>query len=194
MILGLIINPTYTTVAWYIYINIYIYFLLRTQKNISALPSLSNPKKVPSLPKSNSVSMERSREGKLKSKGWVKEEEEEDDGGGGDGEVAIGLCLGDEKKKRSGGGGSMKGCQANKCGDDLRDAKPYHRRHKVCEHHAKAFAVLVAGILQRFCQQCSRFITIGLLLYSYTLSVHIIFTYLFASYYIVCIFIHFKTI
>lgn len=107
------------------------------------------------------------REGKLKSKEWMKDDGDDDDGssdGEGDGEVAIGLFLGEEKKKRRGGGGSMKGCQANKCGDDLREARPYHRRHKVCEHHAKASAVLVAGIRQRFCQQCSRFMIIGLVL------------------------------
>ncbi|CAK9172106.1 unnamed protein product, partial [Ilex paraguariensis] len=42
-------------------------------------------------------------------------------------------------KKGSGGGGasSMRCCQAEKCTADLSDAKQYHRRHKVCEHHAK---------------------------------------------------------
>ncbi|CAM8896604.1 unnamed protein product [Rhodiola kirilowii] len=48
-------------------------------------------------------------------------------------------------------------CQADKCGADLATAKPYHKRHKVCEVHAKAQVVLVNGIRQRFCQQCSRF-------------------------------------
>ncbi|KAK1680241.1 hypothetical protein QYE76_041089 [Lolium multiflorum] len=48
-------------------------------------------------------------------------------------------------------------CQAERCGADLTDAKRYHRRHKVCEAHAKAAVVLVAGLRQRFCQQCSRF-------------------------------------
>uniref|UniRef100_A0A5B7BBG5 SBP-type domain-containing protein n=1 Tax=Davidia involucrata TaxID=16924 RepID=A0A5B7BBG5_DAVIN len=87
-------------------------------------------------------------------------------------------CLGaseDDKKKRggssgggsgkkgSGGGGggggasTMRCCQAEKCTADLSDAKQYHRRHRVCEHHAKAQVVIVAGIRQRFCQQCSRF-------------------------------------
>ncbi|GFP86412.1 squamosa promoter-binding-like protein 4 [Phtheirospermum japonicum] len=51
----------------------------------------------------------------------------------------------------------MKSCQAEKCSADLSGAKTYHRRHKVCEQHAKAQAVLVAGLRQRFCQQCSRF-------------------------------------
>nr|AUW52971.1 squamosa promoter binding-like protein 4b [Petunia x hybrida] len=52
---------------------------------------------------------------------------------------------------------SLKCCQAEKCSADLSDAKQYHRRHKVCEYHAKAQAVVVAGLRQRFCQQCSRF-------------------------------------
>ncbi|KAK4771181.1 hypothetical protein SAY87_031713 [Trapa incisa] len=48
-------------------------------------------------------------------------------------------------------------CQAEKCGANLTEAKRYHRRHKVCEVHAKAAVVIVAGLRQRFCQQCSRF-------------------------------------
>ncbi|EMS67887.1 Squamosa promoter-binding-like protein 13 [Triticum urartu] len=48
-------------------------------------------------------------------------------------------------------------CQAERCGADLSEAKRYHRRHKVCEAHAKAAVVVVAGLRQRFCQQCSRF-------------------------------------
>ncbi|PPR88537.1 hypothetical protein GOBAR_AA32146 [Gossypium barbadense] len=56
-----------------------------------------------------------------------------------------------------GGGVSPPACQVEKCGLDLSDAKRYHRRHKVCEIHAKAPFVVVAGLRQRFCQQCSRF-------------------------------------
>ncbi|XP_047314991.1 squamosa promoter-binding-like protein 8 [Impatiens glandulifera] len=48
-------------------------------------------------------------------------------------------------------------CQAEKCNADLRNAKHYHRRHKVCEFHSKAAMVIAAGLSQRFCQQCSRF-------------------------------------
>ncbi|EYU31933.1 hypothetical protein ABFS82_02G145000 [Erythranthe guttata] len=48
-------------------------------------------------------------------------------------------------------------CQVEGCGVVLVDAKEYHRRHKVCEMHAKAPVVVVLGIQQRFCQQCSRF-------------------------------------
>lgn len=56
-----------------------------------------------------------------------------------------------------GGGGGVTSCQAEKCTADLTEAKRYHRRHKVCEFHAKAPSVLVSGLRQRFCQQCSRF-------------------------------------
>ncbi|KAG0470849.1 hypothetical protein HPP92_016969 [Vanilla planifolia] len=56
-----------------------------------------------------------------------------------------------------GGGVSFPICQAEKCLADLTEAKRYHRRHKVCEAHAKASVVIVAGLRQRFCQQCSRF-------------------------------------
>ncbi|XP_043688990.1 squamosa promoter-binding-like protein 3 [Telopea speciosissima] len=56
-----------------------------------------------------------------------------------------------------GGGVSPPSCQAEKCNADLSDARKYHRRHKVCELHSKAPVVLVAGLRQRFCQQCSRF-------------------------------------
>lgn len=56
----------------------------------------------------------------------------------------------------TGSAGSMKCCQADKCTAELTDAKQYHRRHKVCEYHSKAQVVIVGGIRQRFCQQCSR--------------------------------------
>lgn len=48
-------------------------------------------------------------------------------------------------------------CQADNCEADLGAAKKYHQRHKVCENHAKAAVVSVAGVDQRYCQQCSRF-------------------------------------
>lgn len=47
-------------------------------------------------------------------------------------------------------------CQAEGCKADLSGAKHYHRRHKVCEYHAKASVVAAGGKQQRFCQQCSR--------------------------------------
>ncbi|KAK8507400.1 hypothetical protein V6N12_072663 [Hibiscus sabdariffa] len=81
-------------------------------------------------------------------------------------EEGLGGFQDDEKKKKSyGRRGSVGGgfgvsppcCQVERCGLDLSDAKRYHRRHKVCEVHAKAPFVVVGGLRQRFCQQCSRF-------------------------------------
>lgn len=48
-------------------------------------------------------------------------------------------------------------CQVEGCASDLSQSKDYHRRHKVCEAHAKAGNAVVGNVLQRFCQQCSRF-------------------------------------
>ncbi|GMH18729.1 hypothetical protein Nepgr_020570 [Nepenthes gracilis] len=48
-------------------------------------------------------------------------------------------------------------CQVEGCRVDLSDAKTYYSRHKVCGMHSKTAKVIVAGIEQRFCQQCSRF-------------------------------------
>ncbi|XP_043718462.1 squamosa promoter-binding-like protein 7 [Telopea speciosissima] len=48
-------------------------------------------------------------------------------------------------------------CQVEGCHAALLNAKDYHRRHKVCEMHSKAPKVVVLGLEQRFCQQCSRF-------------------------------------
>nr|XP_027127445.1 squamosa promoter-binding protein 2-like isoform X2 [Coffea arabica] len=107
-----------------------------------------------------------------------EEEEEEEDGNGGFGaEIEVEPEL---KKKRmnfdegprkrgsrtaaegaGGGGGAVAvapppGCRAENCKADLTDSKSYHKRHKVCEYHAKAEVVVVEGLKQRFCQQCSR--------------------------------------
>jgi len=49
-------------------------------------------------------------------------------------------------------------CQVPACEAPLADAKPYHRKHRVCAKCAKAdFVAMVDGSNQRFCQQCSRF-------------------------------------
>ncbi|KAL5564646.1 hypothetical protein UlMin_027810 [Ulmus minor] len=48
-------------------------------------------------------------------------------------------------------------CQVEDCRVDLSNAKDYHRRHKVCDIHSKATKALVGSVMQRFCQQCSRF-------------------------------------
>ncbi|URD98883.1 Squamosa promoter-binding-like protein [Musa troglodytarum] len=48
-------------------------------------------------------------------------------------------------------------CQVEGCSVDLTGAKAYNCRHKVCGVHSKSPKVMVAGMEQRFCQQCSRF-------------------------------------
>ncbi|CAI0553400.1 unnamed protein product [Linum tenue] len=48
-------------------------------------------------------------------------------------------------------------CQVEGCNLDLKSAKDYHRRHRICENHSKSPKVIVAGLERRFCQQCSRF-------------------------------------
>ncbi|CAL4936865.1 unnamed protein product [Urochloa decumbens] len=62
-----------------------------------------------------------------------------------------------KKIKVQGGSSSGPACQVEGCGADLTAAKDYHRRHKVCEMHAKASTAVVGNTVQRFCQQCSRF-------------------------------------
>ncbi|XP_018464022.2 squamosa promoter-binding-like protein 3 [Raphanus sativus] len=52
---------------------------------------------------------------------------------------------------------SIGACQVERCTADMSRAKQYHKRHKVCEVHAKAPVVRIFGLGQRFCQQCSRF-------------------------------------
>ncbi|GAA0152189.1 hypothetical protein LIER_10730 [Lithospermum erythrorhizon] len=62
------------------------------------------------------------------------------------------------KKAKIGGVTSSRAvCQVDGCKIDLSKAKDYHRRHKVCETHSKASEALVGNVMQRFCQQCSRF-------------------------------------
>ncbi|KAL4203027.1 hypothetical protein AMTRI_Chr02g266470 [Amborella trichopoda] len=64
---------------------------------------------------------------------------------------------GGKKCKVQGGNGNRSTCQVDDCQADLNNAKDYHRRHKVCEMHAKATNAPVGQVMQRFCQQCSRF-------------------------------------
>ncbi|KAE8719938.1 Squamosa promoter-binding protein 1 [Hibiscus syriacus] len=94
---------------------------------------------------------------KAEGKRRLMEEDEEEDQ-----EEDEDNTTGDDEKKKKGkrgysGGSTLPVCQVEDCPADMTDAKQYHRRHKVCEFHAKAPAVRVAGIHQRFCQQCSRF-------------------------------------
>ncbi|KAJ8574351.1 hypothetical protein K7X08_026156 [Anisodus acutangulus] len=48
-------------------------------------------------------------------------------------------------------------CQVYGCNKDLSSSKGYHKRHRVCDEHSKTAKVIVNGVEQRFCQQCSRF-------------------------------------
>ncbi|KAH6823120.1 hypothetical protein C2S53_011293 [Perilla frutescens var. hirtella] len=48
-------------------------------------------------------------------------------------------------------------CIVHGCNKDLSSSKEYHKRHKVCDIHSKTAVVVVNGVRQRFCQQCSRF-------------------------------------
>lgn len=96
---------------------------------------------------------------------------DEDDSGslslklGGQGERAAdaGRELGNwdgaagKRTKLAAPAGTRAVCQVDDCGADLSKAKDYHRRHKVCEMHSKASRALVGNVMQRFCQQCSRF-------------------------------------
>ena len=63
-----------------------------------------------------------------------------------------------KKIRVQGGSSSGPACQVEGCGADLTAAKDYHRRHKVCEMHAKASTAVVGNTVQRFCQQCSRLV------------------------------------
>lgn len=61
-----------------------------------------------------------------------------------------------KKSKLAGCSTNRPVCQVEGCGTDLSTSKDYHRRHKVCEMHAKATTAVVGNAVQRFCQQCSR--------------------------------------
>ncbi|KAJ4849884.1 hypothetical protein Tsubulata_034686 [Turnera subulata] len=82
---------------------------------------------------------------------------------GGDGFPVNGREVGNwegnagKKSKLTAGGTSRAVCQVEDCAADLSNAKDYHRRHKVCDVHSKATKALVGNVMQRFCQQCSRF-------------------------------------
>ena len=72
--------------------------------------------------------------------------------------TSAGVSSSSSKKGR---GGSVQPvqpprCQVQGCNADLSGAKAYYSRHKVCAMHSKSPTVIVAGLEQRFCQQCSR--------------------------------------
>ncbi|XVF79822.1 hypothetical protein PTKIN_Ptkin15bG0020500 [Pterospermum kingtungense] len=75
-------------------------------------------------------------------------------GGGGGGSGGVGPSS---SAAVMGSPATVPRCQVEGCRVALVNAKDYHRRHKVCEMHSKAPKVVVLGLEQRFCQQCSRF-------------------------------------
>ncbi|KAL8460466.1 hypothetical protein ACS0TY_032130 [Phlomoides rotata] len=83
------------------------------------------------------------------------DEGEEDEEVGDDNKKKGALTPSKRRVAGAGGSSTQRSCQVEDCTADMTDVKPYHRRHKVCEYHAKAAVVLLSGIRQRFCQQCS---------------------------------------
>ncbi|KAF2605569.1 hypothetical protein F2Q70_00024480, partial [Brassica cretica] len=80
-----------------------------------------------------------------------------EDAGGGTGFSSSGGSNRRVRGSGSGPSGQIPRCQVEGCGMDLTNAKGYYTRHRVCGMHSKTPKVIVAGIEQRFCQQCSRF-------------------------------------
>ncbi|GFR44272.1 hypothetical protein Agub_g5477 [Astrephomene gubernaculifera] len=48
-------------------------------------------------------------------------------------------------------------CQVPGCAADLKELKPYFRRHSICMAHMKAPYVVIHGVKMRYCQQCGHF-------------------------------------
>lgn len=90
---------------------------------------------------------------------YLVEEEMENDTDGEEEEKRKGVTDRFKGSTGSNDRGSSRLCQVDRCTSDLKEAKQYHRRHKVCEVHAKASSVYLTGVKQRFCQQCSRYVT-----------------------------------
>lgn len=79
-------------------------------------------------------------------------------GGRGYATTGNGEATAGKKTKLAGAASNRAVCQVEDCAADLSKAKDYHRRHKVCEMHSKASKALVGNQMQRFCQQCSRYV------------------------------------
>ncbi|KAL9275207.1 Squamosa promoter-binding-like protein, partial [Drosera capensis] len=71
--------------------------------------------------------------------------------------------TGSSKRARapSAGGSQVTSCLVDGCNAELSECRDYYRRHRVCEVHSKSPKVTIRGQPQRFCQQCSRFHSIG---------------------------------
>lgn len=97
---------------------------------------------------------------KMEDEDLEEEEEDEDESSEADRKRSRSATRSSKKGGSCSGYAPPQLCQAENCSADMADAKRYHRRHKVCEFHAKAPVVVVAGLRQRFCQQCSRLETL----------------------------------
>lgn len=69
------------------------------------------------------------------------------------------VSLPSKQTRMAGSGSRSQFCQVHGCSKSLLSCKDYHKKHKVCELHSKTAKVIVNGIVQRFCQQCSRLIS-----------------------------------
>ncbi|KAJ6778758.1 SQUAMOSA PROMOTER-BINDING-LIKE PROTEIN 17 [Salix koriyanagi] len=78
----------------------------------------------------------------------------------GTGSSSSGSGSGSSRKAQGGQQQQPPRCQVEGCKVDLSDAKTYYSRHKVCSMHSKSPRVIVAGLVQRFCQQCSRLLDV----------------------------------
>ncbi|KAK9272444.1 hypothetical protein L1049_002817 [Liquidambar formosana] len=68
---------------------------------------------------------------------------------------------GSSKRIRTLNGTQNVSCSVDGCTSDLSRCREYHRRHRVCERHSKTPVVIIRGEERRFCQQCSRFHSLG---------------------------------
>ncbi|PSR87468.1 Teosinte glume architecture like [Actinidia chinensis var. chinensis] len=77
-------------------------------------------------------------------------------------EPRVGSIVSSPSKRKKGIHETQNGlCLVDECRADLSKCREYHRRHRVCECHSKTPVVVVGGKEQRFCQQCSRFQSLG---------------------------------
>ncbi|OWM89780.1 squamosa promoter-binding-like protein 16 [Punica granatum] len=70
-------------------------------------------------------------------------------------------CGSSKRARAPNNGSQVPSCLVDGCNSDLSKCRDYHRRHKVCELHSKTPKVTIRGQEQRFCQQCSRFHSLG---------------------------------
>lgn len=75
--------------------------------------------------------------------------------------LRVSSPSGSSRRARALNGTQNVSCLVDGCTSDLRNCREYHRRHRVCERHSKTPVVIIGGQEKRFCQQCSRFHSLG---------------------------------